>query len=87
MRASAEIADERHRLKMIMAEFSEQERSYEDQRQRHIAEQQRVKQEERKAAVEAQQHELYVPLSVSLCSNILMFYIMLKWRNEMQASG
>jgi len=54
------MADERRRLKTITSEFSEQEKLYDEQRRRHIAEQQRAKREERKAAAEAHQLELYV---------------------------
>jgi len=61
-----EIADDRRRLAVLKSEFSEQEKMYSDQRRRHIAEQQRVKKEERKAATEAQQLELYVSRSLSL---------------------
>jgi len=68
----SEISDERHRVKVMIAEFSEREKCYDDQRRRHIAQQQRVKKEERKAAVEAQQLELYVSQCLCVCIMIII---------------
>jgi DNA gyrase/topoisomerase IV subunit A len=56
----AEISEQHKKLQIMKKEFADQEKSYNDWRRKHLAQAQRARVEERKAAEEAHQLELLV---------------------------
>ena len=59
---TAEISEQQKKLHVLKKEFGEQEKLYNECRRKHLTQVHRAKHEERKAAEEAHQLELYALL-------------------------